>query len=58
MPEPEERGWRAKIVSETKGPKEGVVRITVEYEDTTRAMATGLQDKLAGMGIELNKVGI
>ncbi len=50
-----EKGWKAKLVLTVKGPDEGAVVATLEYEDTSREMATGLQDKLAELGIALNK---
>ena len=47
-------GWSAKLQLIVQGPNEGPVIITAEYPDTTREMATGLQDKLAQLGIQLN----
>ncbi len=47
--------WSSKTVNETRGPEEGVVRITVEYESTTREMAEKIQNGLAQLGMQLNK---
>lgn len=47
--------WYAKIELTVIGPNEGPVKAEVEYQATTREFATGLQDKLAQLGIELNK---
>lgn len=51
----EETGWRSKTVNETWGPKEGCLRITVEYDSTTRGMAERVQNGLAAMGLGFNK---
>ena len=47
--------WQAKISLEVKGPQEGPVVVTVEYNDTTRKMCESLQNSLAKLGLELNK---
>ena len=52
-----EKGWYAKLTLEIKGPKEGPVTVSVEYVDTIRKVAVGLQNKLAELGLQLNKVG-
>ena len=50
--------WNAKITLEVQGEKEGAVIVSVEYQDTTREMAVGLQNKLLQLGIDLNKKGM
>jgi len=50
-------GWSAKLTLEVKGPKEGPVVVTVDYPDTTKEVAVGLQNKLAQLGLQLNKEG-
>ena len=50
-----ELGWKAKLTLEVKGPAEGAVKVTVEYEDTTKEVAVGLQNALAQLGLTLNK---
>jgi hypothetical protein len=51
-------GWYVKLTLEVKGPDEGPVTATVEYADTTKQLAKGLQDKLALLSLDLNKRGI
>ncbi len=51
----ERNGWQAKIVATFKGPAEGAVILSLEYEDTTREMVVALQNKLAQLGIALNE---
>ena len=51
-----ENGWNVELVLTVRGPKEGAVIASIEYKDTTKEMAIGIQNKLAQMGIELNTI--
>jgi len=47
-------GWKVELVLTVKGPNEGPVTASIEYEDTTKDMALVLQNKLAELAISLN----
>ena len=50
----EKANWYAELTLKVIGPEEGPVTAQITYESTTKAMVTDLQNKLAGLGIELN----
>jgi hypothetical protein len=50
-----EANWKVKLTLDVQGPKEGAVVTTIEYLSTTKEMAVLLQNKLAELGISLNK---
>lgn len=50
-----ELGWYSKTVSETRGPKQGVVRAILEYENCDRQTAEAIQNKLIAAQAALNQ---